>query len=79
MALTADQIADAFNKNGVDSPEKFQAFIDRASASLEVTTIQAQINQVRADRDAHNQEVETQLQALQQALVEAEQRRDGLG
>lgn len=62
--LTPQDVADALNANGIDTPAKLGDFVKFAGSILQRNTLAYQIQHIQEDRRAANQAADRQVAAL---------------
>lgn len=64
MPLTAQQVADALNAAGMDTPEKFAGFLGQAGPLVERNALLSQVDKLRVDQAAAAKAIQDQIQVL---------------
>lgn len=65
MAITPQQLADAFNAAGLDTAEKVEALLAKAAPAIRVVEIDRLVERKRREQQAAAAEAEAEIQALQ--------------
>lgn len=78
MALTPQDVADALNAAGIDTPQKFAAMIGQTALLSERESLKAAIDARQAKAQADAGKAQAEVQALQQQYNDVQQRIQGL-